>query len=176
MKKLLLSLNAILLLTLLTFTAYTQPNNGKPPGPNVPDELVGNWANGSFDFKFWENYKEGYYMSRNATIVREAMVFKKNEEARYYRYYNGWPSHEKLVDCIGTVTFNNDGTFSFQATKGRKRVYGKNAKNEDRPLTAKELDDPEISGKRKFELTSDPATIRITVPGSAPYNWYKLSQ
>jgi hypothetical protein len=43
------------------------------------------------------------------------------------------------------------------------------------PLSAAELYDPKIAGTRVFTYisTSDPAVLRITVPGSAPYNWYR---
>jgi hypothetical protein len=143
----------------------------------VPDQIVGTWANGSFDFELWENYREGYWAGRNAETVREAMVFQKNGDARYYRYEGFHGVDEKLVDCTGTVTFNDDGTFTFYPQKGRKRYYETlHSTKYDRPLTATELAHPEIAGKRAYAYISaaNPPQMTIKVPGSAAYKWYKL--
>lgn len=147
------------------------------PRTEVPDELVGAWQSSSIDFALWENYREGYYAGRNATPTREAMVFSKNGDAKFYRYEFAYGLYEELIDCEGTVAFNSDGTFTFYPVKGRKRFYdSRNASNSvDRALTNSELTDPKIAGKRAYTYlaSSDPVAIRITVPGSAPYNWYK---
>lgn len=153
-------------------------NTPDTPITEVPDEFVGAWENGSIDFTLWENYREGYYAGRNAAPSREAMIFYKNGEAKFYRYEFGYGMYEELIDCTGTVTFNNDGTFTFYPTKGRKRYidsrYSPNSK--DRALTSAELTSPKLAGKRKYEyIGSNPPVIRITVPSSAPYNWYKKS-
>lgn len=149
------------------------------PKTEVPDEMVGAWEHGYIDFVFWENYKEGYWAGRNAIPSREAMVFKKNGEAKFYRYEFGFNMYEELIDCTGTVSFNNDGTFTFYPVKGRKRFFDTqySANNKDRALTATELASPEIAGKRGYVYngSSIPPSIKITVPGSAPYNWYKKS-
>lgn len=147
------------------------------PKAEVPDELVGAWEHGSIDFALWEKYKEGYYAGRNAAPTREAMVIRKNGEAKFYRYEFARNLYEKLVDCEGTVTFGGDGTFTFHPVKGRKRYIDSRhpANNKDRPLTEKELTDPRWAGKRRYApvAASDPPALKITVPGSAPYNWYK---
>lgn len=152
-------------------------NPGNTPRTEVPDEIVGAWEDGSLDFALWENYKQGYWAGRNAVPSREAMVFKKNGEAKFYRYVSLFNFYETLVDCEGTVTFNGDGTFTFYPVKGRKRYYETRdpGRNYDRALNGTELNAPEIAGKRGYEYigSANPPRIRITVPGSAPYNWYK---
>jgi hypothetical protein len=47
--------------------------------------------------------------------------------------------------------------------------------NVDRALTSAELADAKLAGTRGYTYIgkSDPPAIQITVPGSAPYNWYK---
>jgi len=148
------------------------------PRTEVPAEFIGAWENGSIDLVFWENYREGYYAGRNATPSREAMIFYKNGEAKFYRYEFAYGLYEELIDCTGTVTFNSDGTFTFHPLKGRKRYYNTrySGSNKDRALTDTELTQPKIAGKRGYEyISSNPPVIRITVPGSAPYNWHKKS-
>ena len=142
----------------------------------MPDELVGAWEHGTIDFVLWENYREGYYAGRNAIPSREAMVFEKNGDAKFYRYEFAFGLYEELIDCTGTVTFNSDGTFTFYPRQGRKRYYNTrhSEDNKDRPLNSTELNNPKIAGKRGYTYNgSDPGKLQITVPGSAPYNWYK---
>jgi quinol monooxygenase YgiN len=150
-----------------------------PPKTEVPDEIVGSWANGSFDFVLWENYKQGYWAGKNAAPVREAMIFSKNGDAKYYRYEFLYIFYEALIDCTGTVTFNDNGTFTFYPVQGRKRYYDTrdSNNNKDTPLNDKELSEPKIAGTRSYAYNgaSDPPAIQIKVPTSAPYNWYKLA-
>ncbi|HEY8505538.1 MAG TPA: hypothetical protein VIL46_13220 [Gemmataceae bacterium] len=158
-----------------------EPPADRPPAElprtEVPDEIVGAWEHGAIDFDLWEKYKERYYAGRNASPTREAMVFRKNGDAKFYRYEFAFGVYEELVDCEGTVTFGGDGTFTFHPAKGRKRFYDTRnpANNKDRALTAEELKDPRWAGKRRYApiASSEPAALKITVPGSAPYNWYK---
>jgi hypothetical protein len=144
------------------------------PPTEVPDAIVGAWEHGTIDFALWENYKEGHYASRNATPTREAMTIAKNGDAKFYRYEFAFGLYEELVDCEGTVDFHGDGTFTFRPAMGRKRYFDtRHSKNsKDRALADAELNDPRWAGKRRYTLT-DPVTLQITVPGSAPYNWYK---
>lgn len=62
---------------------------------------------------------------------------------------------------------------------GRKHFYDTrhSSNNADRALTTTELADPKIAGTRghSYFSSSDLPAIQITVPGSAPYNWYKKS-
>ncbi|HLG38641.1 MAG TPA: hypothetical protein VI461_03195 [Chitinophagaceae bacterium] len=179
MKKLFFLLNMITILQ--AAACKTNESNADNPGDTlqteVPDEFVGSWEHGSIDFVFWEKYREGYWAGRNATPSREAMIIYKNGKARFYRYEFAFGRYEELIDCTGTVTFNDDGTFTFYPQSGRKRYYDTqySANNKDRALTGKELADPKIAGKRKYSYigTSTPPVLQITVPGSAPYNWYK---
>jgi hypothetical protein len=159
-------------------TEEEPPPTNNTPRTEVPDELVGAWEHGSIDFAFWENYREGYWAGRNATPSREAMIFNKNGDAKFYRYEFAYGVYEELIDCEGTVAFNvSEGTFTFYPTKGRKRFYDTRSptKNVDRALTSSELAAPKIAGKRgySYQSTSTTPAIQITVPGSAPYNWYK---
>lgn len=151
------------------------PNN--TPRTEVPDELVGAWEAGTIDFALWEAYRQDYYAGRNAIPTREAMVFQKNGTAKFYRYEFAFGAYEELVDCTGTVAFNNDGTFTFYPTKGRKRYYNTRhpEDNKDNPLTSAELSNPKWAGKRGYVYngSTNPPQVRITVPASAPYNWYK---
>ena len=179
MKKLFFRLSMVTVLTAISCKkdAKGADGTGNTPRTEVPDELVGAWENGSIDFTFWENYKEGYWAGRNAVPSREAMVFSKNGDAKFYRYEFGFGQYEELIDCTGTVTFNNDGTFTFYPVKGRKRYFDSrySPNNKDRALTAAELGSAKIAGKRGYvyNATTTPPSIRITVPTSAPYNWYK---
>ncbi len=149
------------------------------PRTEVPDELVGAWEHGYIDFEFWENYVEGQYAGRYAVPSREAMIFYKNGEARFYRYEFARNMYEELIDCTGTVAFHGDGTFTFYPIKGRKRFNDFNhaANSRDRALTSEELKAPKLAGKRGYQYIgdNDPPAIQITVPGSAPYRWYKKS-
>jgi hypothetical protein len=145
------------------------------PRTEVPDPLVGAWDDGALDFVMWENYRQGYWAGRNAAPTREAMIFSKNGDATFYRYQFGLNQYEELIDCEGTVTFA-DGTFTFYPTHGRKRFidasYAENSV--DRPLTAAELIAPKLAGTRAFEYDpANPSKLRIIVPSSAPYNWYR---
>ena len=147
------------------------------PRTDVPVEIAGTWQHGSIDFDLWENYREGYYAGRYATPMREAMVFSSNGDAKYYRYEFARNMYEELIDCTGTVTFNSDGTFTFYPVKGRKRFYDSNhsQNNTVRNLSGDDLLNPKIAGKRGYTYNDgNPPSLRITVPGSAPYNWYKI--
>ena len=181
MKKLFLLVNIFTMLQAGACKEYSTDatNPADSAGSGIPDEFVGAWEHGSIDFVLWENYREGYYAGRNAIPSREAMVIKKNGEARFYRYEFGFGMYEELIDCTGTVTFNNDGTFTFYPISGRKRYYDSrySPNNKDRALTSKELESPKIAGKRAYNYNSlsKPPVIQIMVPGSAPYNWYKKS-
>ena len=147
------------------------------PRTDVPLELVGAWEHGYIDFALWENYPEGRYAGRDAIPSREAMIFTHDGYARFYRYEFARNMYEKLIDCTGTVAFNDDGTFTFYPIEGRKRYFDShhNQNSYDRSLTNEELRDPIIAGKRGYvyDDSSEPNVIRITVPGSAPYNWYR---
>ena len=179
MKKLFLLLGMLIALSAMYCKKYDAEaeSSANSPRTTVPDEIVGAWDDGSLDFVMWENYREGYWAGRNAAPSREAMIFSKNGDAKFYRYEFAFGLYEELVDCTGTVTFNNDGTFTFYATKGRKRFYDPRyaPNNKDRALTAAELAHAELSGKRGYTYngSTNPPTLRISVHGSAPYNWYK---
>ena len=179
MKKLFYLLSMITALAVISCKkdAKGADTTGGTPRTEVPDELVGAWECGSIDFTFWENYKQGYWAGRNAIPTREAMVFSKNGDAKFYRYEFGFNQYEELIDCTGTVTFNGDGTFTFYPTKGRRRYFDANysPNNKDRALTAAELADADLAGKRGYVYigTTTPPSVKITVPTSAPYNWYK---
>jgi hypothetical protein len=176
MKKLLFFISMIAALGAISCTKNI---DGTPDTPRteVPDELVGAWEHGYIDFELWEAYPEGHWAGRYAIPTREAMIFQKNGDATFYRYEFARNLYEKLIDCTGTVTFNDDGTFTFYPRKGRKRYYDTHhpENSSDRPLTSEELADPIIAGKRgyTYDGSSDPAILQITVPTSAPYNWYK---
>lgn len=172
------------LFTLLTAASCSkdnqQPNDDtNTPRTEVPDEIVGAWEHSYIDFAIWENYPEGLWAGRYATPMREAMVFQKNGDVRYYRYEFARNMYEELIDCTGTVTFNSDGSFTFYPKKGRKRFFDTTQpqNNKDRALTSAELASPKIAGKRgyTYDGASNPPSLRITVPTSAPYNWYKKS-
>jgi len=143
----------------------------------VPDEIVGTWNDGAFDFATWESYREQTWCGRSAAPTREAMVFEQSGDATYYRYECLYNFYEKLEEAEGTVAFHDDGTFTFAPRAGRRRYFEwrRSEANEDRPLTAAELVDPDLAGTRKYAYdgTTTPVTMRITVPSSAPYNWYK---
>jgi len=143
----------------------------------VPSELVGSWHTGAFDFVLWENYREGYYAGRNAVPSREAMVLRQDGSAKFYRYEFAFNFYEELIDCEGTVTFHGDGTFTFYPTRGRKRFndFRHSEQSLDRALSAAELAAPKLAGRRAYAYVagSEPPTLQITVPSSAPYNWYK---
>lgn len=153
------------------------PAPSEPQRTEVPDPIVGAWQAGAIDFALWENYREGYYAGRNAVPSREAMVFSKNGDAKFYRYEFAFNFYEELIDCEGSVAFHGDGTFTFYPVSGRKRFYDSrhSEQNVDRALTVAELTDPELAGKRAYAIvgSSEPATLQITVPSSAPYNWYR---
>lgn len=161
------------------------PDSGaqQPPTPTsgqrteVPSELVGAWHTGAFDFALWESYREGYYAGRNAVPSREAMVFQKDGSAKFYRYEFAFNLYEELIDCEGTVAFHGDGTFTFYPARGRKRFndFRHSEQNTDRALNAAELASPKLAGRRAYAyaIASEPARLQITVPSSAPYNWYK---
>lgn len=145
------------------------------PRTEVPSELVGAWTSGSLDFAFWENYREGYWAGRNASPTREAMIFREDGSAKFYRYEFAFGVYEELVDCEGTVAFHDAGTFTFYPEKGRKRFYDSrySAKNSDRALRADELLDPSWAGTRAYTFDSARDAILIKVPSSAPYYWYR---
>lgn len=145
------------------------------PRTEVPDALVGAWDDGALDFLMWENYRQGYWAGRNAAPTREAMVFHKNGDAKFYRYEFGLNQYEELIDCEGTVTFG-DGTFTFYPIRGRKRFINASyaANNVDRALTPAELVAPKLAGTRAYAYDpAQPEKLRIIVPSSAPYNWYR---
>lgn len=178
MKKLFLLLG---LVTTLAVSCKKDDNGdgggGGTPRTEVPDELVGAWEHGTIDFTFWENYKQGQWAGRNAIPTREAMIFSKNGEAKFYRYEGLFNFYEELIDCTGTVTFNGDGTFTFYPVKGRKRFFDTQhaPNNKDRALTKDELAGPKLGGKRGYVYVanSTPQKIEIKVPTSAPYFWYR---
>ncbi|HEX6239680.1 MAG TPA: hypothetical protein VFZ61_02255, partial [Polyangiales bacterium] len=75
-----------------------------------------------------------------------------------------------------TVAFGADGTFTFYAARGRKRFhdFSNRERSVDRALTPAELVAPKLAGKRSYVYDPvDPAKLRIIVPSSAPYNWYR---
>lgn len=175
MKKLLFLLSMIAALGTISCTKDAIPPD--PPRTEVPDELVGAWEHGYIDFVLWENYPERHWAGQYAIPSREAMVFEKNGNAKFYRYEFARNLYEELIDCTGTVTFNDDGTFTFYPIKGRKRFFDTHhpENSKDRALTSTELAAPKLAGKRgyTYDGSSNPPAMRITVPGSAPYNWYK---
>ncbi len=170
-------LKCSLLLLVIGMLSCTPDDSAPLQRTEVPDELVGAWEHGYIDFEFWENYQEGYYAGQYATPSREAMIFYKNGDARFYRYEFARNLYEELIDCTGTVTFNEDGTFTFYPQQGRKRFhdFSHDSNSVDRALSSEELADAKIAGTRGYIYIgeSTPPAIQITVPGSAPYNWYK---
>ena len=174
----------LLLLSMVSLMAISCEKENEPdvpgdtPRTEVPGAIVGTWVHGSIDFELWENYRQGYYAGRNATPSREAMIFEQDGTARFFRYEFAFNMYEELIDCRGTVAFNDDGTFTFYPTSGRKRFYDTHypEKNTDRALGASELNQPKIAGKRgyTYDGSSDPPRMEIRVPNSAPYNWYKM--
>jgi hypothetical protein len=148
-----------------------------PSRSAVPDALVGAWQAGSIDFALWEAYKEGYYAGRDALPSREAMIFREDGSAKFYRYEFAYNFYEELIDCEGTVTFHADGRFTFVPEQGLKRFinFRYSEKNTDRALTAEELVSPELAGTRaySYDPASDPDAILIKVPSSSPYHWYR---
>jgi hypothetical protein len=154
-----------------------EPGPAPTPKTEVPDELVGAWQSSPIDFTLWESYREGYYAGRNAVPSREAMVLHEDGDAKFYRYEFAFNLYEELIDCAGTVAFHGDGTFTFYPVAGRKRFYDSrhSENNTDRALSAEELLDPKLAGTRAYEYVAEsvPAALRITVPSSAPYNWYE---
>ncbi|SDL52415.1 hypothetical protein SAMN05421823_106239 [Catalinimonas alkaloidigena] len=169
----------VVIVAVSAMTSCTPHEDPVDPTPQtqVPDELVGAWDDGSLDFVRWENYPAGYWAGRNAVPTREAMVFQKNGEARFYRYEHAGNLYEELIDCSGTVAFHGDGTFTFYPLRGRKRFHTflHPEDDVDRALTSEELTQPKLAGKRAYvyDGSTTPPIVRITVPGSAPYNWYK---
>ena len=145
------------------------------PRTEIPSELVGAWTSGSLDLALWESYREGYWAGRNASPTREAMVFRADGSAKFYRYEFAFTLYEALVDCEGTVAFDDEGTFTFYPEKGRKRFYDSrySEKNTDRALRADELLDPSWAGTRAYRYDAGRDAILITVPSSAPYYWYR---
>src|SRR5688572_2744925 len=101
------------------------------------------------------------------------MVFSKNGDAKFYRYEFAFGLYEELIECTGTVTFNENGTFTFYPVSGRKRYYNTrhSENNTVKQLTGTALNDPRLAGTRGYTYinSSDPVVLRITVPGSAPY-------
>jgi hypothetical protein len=156
------------------------PPNNNTPRTEVPDEFVGAWEAGYIDFELWENYPEGRWAGRDAIPSREAMIFKKNGDAKFYRYEFARNLYEELIDCEGTVTFNSDGSFTFYPVKGRKRFndFTVPERTVDRALTSAELKDAKLAGKRGYTYlpSNEPVAIEIRVPGSAPYKWYKKQE
>jgi hypothetical protein len=82
------------------------------------------------------------------------MVFSKNGDAKFYRYEFAFNFYEELIDCEGSVAFHGDGTFTFYPVSGRKRFYDSrhSEQNVDRALTAAELTDPKLAGKRAYAI------------------------
>lgn len=170
----------LLLMTVAALSAMGCQNASggeNPSRTDVPDELVGAWQSSPIDFNLWENYREGYYAGRNAVPMREAMVFERNGDAKYYRYQYAFVLYEELIDCDGTVAFSGDATFAFHPVKCRKRFYNTrhSDENSDRALTEKELADPKLAGQRSYsyDASSNPPVLTLKVPSSPPYNWYK---
>src|SRR5215210_5228199 len=97
-------LPVLLIMTAILGTLSCKKTHENPVNPpniqrtEVPDEIVGAWDTGSLDFALWENYREGYYAGRNAVPSREAMVFGKNGEAKFYRYEFLYNLYEELID------------------------------------------------------------------------------
>lgn len=153
------------------------PAPAATPRTEVPDEMVGAWEAGYIDFEFWENYREGYYAGRNAIPSREAMVLSKNGDAKFYRYEFAFNLYEELIDCEGTVAFHGDGTFTFYPVQGRKRFndFRNPIRTVDRALTAAELAEPKLAGRRAYSpaSTAEHVAVEIRVPTSAPYKWYQ---
>jgi hypothetical protein len=106
------------------------------------------------------------------------MTFHADGSAKFYRYEFGLNQYEELVDCEGTVAFHGDGTFTFYPVQGRKRFFDSrySPNNSDRSLTADELLDPQWAGTRAYtyDTSVDPPRVRIVVPSSAPYYWYRV--
>lgn len=155
-----------------------QPSSAAaPPRTEVPDPLVGAWESSPIDFALWENYRTGQYAGRNAAPSREAMVFRKDGAAKFYRYEFAFTLYEELIDCEGTVVFRGDGTFTFYPVRGRKRFndMSHSERTVDRALTDAELTSAELAGTRSYMHlpSSQPEAIQITVPSSAPYKWYR---
>ncbi len=180
MKKLLFFLSAVTLLSTASCKG-DKNNNGvdnpqNPPRTQVPDEFVGAWENGSIDFNRWENYSSGYWAGQSAVASREAMVFQKNGDAKFYRYEHTGNLYEELIDCTGTVTFNGDGTFTFYPVQGRIRTSNTTQPLSEKPLTSAQLASSKLKGTRGYSYDpSNSSRIQITVPSSAPYYWYRKS-
>lgn len=95
------------------------------------------------------------------------MIFNENGDAKFYRYEFAYNMYEELIDCTGTVTFNDDGTFTFYPQQGRKRFYDTHhsENNTDRALTSTELADPKLAGTRGYTYigSSTPPAMQIIV-------------
>ncbi|QNF34696.1 hypothetical protein HUW51_18910 [Adhaeribacter swui] len=94
------------------------------PRSEVPAALAHKWLAGQFSMtEFWKY--DGSY-SGNAFEMGIAFDFKANGDAEFYMVTGGTSMGcrtESFIYKKGTVLFNNNNSFTFYPTEGRKRGY-----------------------------------------------------
>ena len=113
------------------------------PRSEVPDELVGQWLNGTFSMSNWWTY-DGTYAGNPYSSSR-AFTLHKDGSAEFFQViktYNGSCATEAFSYFKGTVDFNNNTqSFTFYPQRGNFRGFYScsGESNFDRSPTKEEL-------------------------------------
>jgi hypothetical protein len=167
MKKLIFSFLAVMT---LTFISCKKDGSGSDsggsscnlPSTEVPDNMVGVWASGYNSWTDIVDVYDGRYLGNNWQSGKVFRFSKDGKNAEFFYMANSGLYSSSATRAIGTVTFNDDNSFTFHCCKAHYKGWQNGSMVVDRDATDKEVADNGLTRKYYYSFdTSGPTTWMV---------------